>query len=125
MTVFPSNTGQTRFYLFRNLPCMSNQANTTIFNFGKRQLAEIANTSGPSPQGLEYLETMHFLDADISLTPGETRDQLDVVLVPTTNCNMECGYCYLGKKRSADANLETWAVLEFIERMIDLTDKQD
>lgn len=121
-----SSSGRQQFWLFRDLPCVSTNNYHVLFNFQKGQLAELCGSSNDDiRKGLQYLDDENFFDVKIALTPGEIRDQLDIVLNTTTACNMECRYCFLGSNSDKKSDLDKWTAIKFIDKMMEYSTKKN
>lgn len=125
MTKITSICENSDFSLFRDVPCMSTAKSLVLFNLQRREVAEVSRIDGNLRSGLRSLEERHFFETKPAMTPGERRNQLDIILIPTTRCNMECGYCYLGSRTGTVPNLKRWAALDFIDKIIERSSKRD
>jgi uncharacterized protein len=110
-----------RIFTVRNLPAFRSDDITYVFNMQQRMMAEISDQK----EGVESLSHKGFFDFTPSLTPGNPRDQLDIVMIPTTRCNFDCGYCYLGLRESVPTDLPSHTGLSFLDSVLRKTDKRE
>jgi uncharacterized protein len=112
------------FTLYNKIPVMSTDDSVLFFNFNKRLMAAVPRCQNYQDH-LKILKKENFFDVSVSLTPGESRDQFDIILIPTIACSMKCRYCYLGDKPVTQSDLEPWAAIAFIDRLVDMNPKKD